>query len=70
MYKPATIGTYKPVVLGVSQNPAGYPIVTLSLWPGGTLSVTLTVQHLDAEQAKEAALSIVPNILALIGVGP
>lgn len=38
----------------------------MNLWPGATLSVTLTEQALDADQAKQAAIGLVENIMKLI----
>lgn len=57
---------YEPIVMSVSMNEYGYRVVTLNLWPGATLSVTLTEQALDADQAKQAAIGLVENIMKLI----
>lgn len=57
---------YEPIVLDVGMDEYGYRFVILSLWPGARLRVTLTGQAQSVDQAKQAALLMVPNIMALI----
>jgi len=57
---------YEPLVMGTFVNEYGYRIVTLNLWPGATLDVTMTEQGIGVDQAKEAAIALGANIMRLV----
>lgn len=49
---------YEPLVIDVSYNDWRYPVVTLSVYPGGRISVTLINRGLEPEEAADLALSM------------
>lgn len=58
MARPAWQRKYKPLVIAVSYNDWRYPVVTLSVYPGGRVTVTLVTRGLDEKEASDQALSM------------
>lgn len=58
MGQPRWSEKYEPLVIDVSYNDWRYPIVTLSVYPGGRVTVTLVTRGLDEKEASDQALSL------------
>lgn len=56
MGRPPWSRKYQPLVIDVSYNDWRYPIVTLSVYPGGRVTVTLATRGLDEKEASDQAL--------------
>lgn len=57
---------YEPIVTGVTVNDWLYPSVTISPWPGASVTITLSTRGLSEEDAQVRALEQWKRISALI----